>query len=138
MSAHTKVQQGLLSTLRSTLRHIRREYDVASAFPAASGLSAASQAPSPSGRDVSHFTSYVLSEYRKGAVVKDRARVRQLRAHAADILSYFTATVQQNVRGPAPQRLPLPCSQPLAPLTNPSAPPLPHAPSDPALPAAWL
>jgi hypothetical protein len=106
---HTRVQKALLATLRATLRHIRRECNVRSALPpppAPGAAPAAAAAPAP--KDVSHFTGFVLSEYRKGAAVKDRARVRQLRAHASDILSYFQATAQQNVRPPRPR----PCHPP--------------------------
>lgn len=94
---HTRVQKALLATLRATLRHIRQHFDVRAAAPAQPPASAAAAAPPLPPRDVSHFTSFVLAEYRRGAAVKDRARVRQLRAHATDMLGYFEATVQQNV-----------------------------------------
>ena len=127
---HTRVQKALLATLRATLRHIRQHFDVRAAAPAQPPASAAAAAPPLPPRDVSHFTSFVLAEYRRGAAVKDRARVRQLRAHATDMLGYFEATVQQNVSclaagAAAARRVPArPLTHPTAPHPSPS-PPLP-------------
>jgi hypothetical protein len=131
---HTRVQKALLATLRATLRHIRQHFDVRAAAPAQPASAAAAAAPQPP-RDVSHFTSFVLAEYRRGAAVKDRARVRQLRAHATDMLGYFEATVQQNVsclgwRWAARDALRG------RPLSRPHKPPPPHPPPRAAAAAA--
>lgn len=81
---HTKVQVALLNTLRATLRHVKQHCN-------ARAPGAVEGPP-----DASQFTRFILSEYRRGAQVKDRASVRQLRAQASDILNYFKATLQQN------------------------------------------
>lgn len=49
----------------------------------------------PSSRE---FSGFIMSQYRAGVKVKDRVKVRQLRATAADLLEYFRASVEQRVR----------------------------------------
>lgn len=82
---HTRAQTHLLVSLRSILRHLRRECMVTP--PPAQGAG---------------FASYVLRRFREGAAVKDRAQVKLLRAQAADLACYLDAAAEHKVRWPPP------------------------------------
>jgi hypothetical protein len=78
----TKTQSSTLSTLRQILRHVRREWD------------ARVQQATPTTRE---FAGHIMSQYRTGAVVKDRVKVRQMKATASAFLEYLRASEEQKV-----------------------------------------
>ena len=78
----TKTQSSTLSTLRHILRHVRREWD------------ARVQQATPTTRE---FAGHIMSQYRTGAVVKDRVKVRQMKANASAFLEYLRASEEQKV-----------------------------------------
>ena len=86
LTMHTRAQSHLLSSLRSILRHVRREWALSS--------------PPPPG--AAPFPSYVLRRFREGAAAKDRAHVKLLRAQAADFSAYLDAAAEHKVRSPSP------------------------------------
>ena len=107
MATHTRVQQQVLSNLRSILRHIRSHWDVRGSAAAAAVSAGSSPRPSSSAsasasaaapKDVSFFTSYVCAKYREGSAVKDRAQAKALRAAGAEYLEYLKSCQEQQVR----------------------------------------
>lgn len=117
-SLPSKIQQRTLSNLRTILRHIRLEFDAANptSFQTLSPLAATAAATSTSSvtnhtkfRQTPLFSTYVLSQYRENQRIKDKTKARELRDHAADLVSYLEALkAQENIlrlsRGVDPDR----------------------------------
>lgn len=80
--AVSKSQSSILSTLRHILRHVRREWD------------GRVQQATPTTRE---FAGHIMSQYRAGAGVRDRVKVRQMKANANSFLEYLRASEEQKV-----------------------------------------
>lgn len=86
-SSVTKVQQRTLSHLRQLLRHARLNFEVASASSSGEPV-----------QDVSLFTNFIMEQYRNNRSIADRSQLKNLRNHAADVVSYLQAVKAQQVR----------------------------------------
>ena len=83
MSAHTKPQKKVLSTLRSLLRHVSANFDNRTgAVPV---------------KDVKQWTGEIMAAYRANQSVKGREEVRQLRSAAVDMLAMLQSVHDQKV-----------------------------------------
>jgi hypothetical protein len=92
MSSPTRAQLNTLSTLRFILRHIRTSW---AHTPAAQILPPSPSSPAARA-GASDFTRYVMSAYREGASVRDRARVKALRAAGDEYAAYLRAVSAQD------------------------------------------